>query len=106
MCDDDWDDFDAAVVCRELSFGTDATAVSRARFGQGSGPILLDNVRCTGSEEALLQCSHRGVGTHNCQHSEDAGVICHHTMGKVVVYLTPVWNRYDNWWQRYEVGTF
>ena len=84
VCDDDWDDFDAAVVCRELSLGMDATAVSRARFGQGSGPILLDNVRCSGSEETLLQCNHRGVGIHNCQHSEDAGVICH-SVGKVVV---------------------
>ncbi|XP_072051705.1 scavenger receptor cysteine-rich domain-containing protein DMBT1-like [Amphiura filiformis] len=81
VCDDLWGNFDATVVCRELGFGTDATAVqSTARgFGRGVGPIFLDDVRCTGSEASLLQCSHRGIGTHNCRHSEDAGVICHVT---------------------------
>ena len=47
-----------------------------AHFGQGSGAILLDNVRCSGTEWRLIDCPHDGVGNHNCQHSEDAGVTC------------------------------
>ena len=53
-----------------------AIAVTRAQFGSGVGIIHLDNVQCNGSESILANCSHRGVGVHNCQPSEDAGVIC------------------------------
>jgi len=45
-------------------------------FGGGSGAILLDNVQCSGLEERFEQCSHRGIGVHNCDHSEDVGVVC------------------------------
>ena len=47
-----------------------------AQFGFGVGIIHLDNVHCDGSELRLANCSHRGVGVHNCHPSEDAGVIC------------------------------
>ena len=43
---------------------------------KGTGDILLDDLACTGTETSLFNCSHIGVGTHNCAHSEDAGVIC------------------------------
>ena len=47
-----------------------------AYFGQGTGPIWLDDLSCSGSELTLLQCSHRGLGSHNCDHGEDVGVRC------------------------------
>ena len=52
------------------------TALSGAVFGEGSGRILLDDVECYGNEYLLQQCSHAGLGNHNCVHREDAGVIC------------------------------
>ena len=77
VCDDGWDNTDAGIVCRQLGFGSSGTAYSYAYFGQGSGPILLDNVACTGSESILANCSHLGIGiTRSCSHSEDAGVRC------------------------------
>ena len=76
VCDDDWDLNDAQVVCRELGFGPAIEARTRAFYGQGSGRIWLDDVDCVGNEFAIEHCSHRGWGSHNCDHYEDAGVQC------------------------------
>ena len=53
-----------------------AVALSRASFGAGSGQIWLDDVACTGNERRLIDCPANALGTHNCGHSEDAGVRC------------------------------
>uniref|UniRef100_A0A8C7F888 Scavenger receptor cysteine-rich domain-containing group B protein-like n=1 Tax=Oncorhynchus kisutch TaxID=8019 RepID=A0A8C7F888_ONCKI len=76
VCDDAWDMPDAQVVCRQLGCGEAATARVEAFFGPGSGTILLDNLKCSGSEASLQQCSHISWEVHNCDHSEDAGVTC------------------------------
>ncbi|XP_064177105.1 neurotrypsin [Anguilla rostrata] len=76
ICDDQWDDVDAEVVCRQLGFGGVPKAWSWAHFGQGTGPILLDAVQCTGNELSLEECPHGGWEQHNCDHMEDAGVSC------------------------------
>merc|ERR1740117_159420 len=74
VCDDHWDDTDAAVVCRQLGF-TGGTQHQSATHGQGSGNIMYDDVHCTGNEANLASCP-RGTVTHNCGHHEDAGVTC------------------------------
>ena len=76
VCDDGWSLQDAQVVCRQLNCPPALSATSGAQFGQGSGAILLDQVSCSGSESSLTECGHQGIGKHNCNHGQDAGVIC------------------------------
>ncbi|XP_043535013.1 neurotrypsin isoform X1 [Chiloscyllium plagiosum] len=76
VCDDGWTDRDARVVCRQLGYSGQSKARTMAYFGEGHGPIHLDNVRCTGHENSLDECGTPGFGIHNCWHGEDAGVIC------------------------------
>ena len=75
VCGDGWDLNDAQVVCREVNCGT-ALSAQLVQFGEGTGPIWLSDVACSGSESYLTQCSHRGFGKYNCTHSQDASVTC------------------------------
>ena len=65
------------VACRELGY-RHGRAVIEAHFGgaQSGVPIWLDQVSCQGNEQYLSDCSSDGWGDHNCNHLEDAGVIC------------------------------
>jgi hypothetical protein len=76
VCDDLWDPNDANVVCRSLGLPSAVSALISAAFGQGTGRIWMDDVNCRGNETSLLQCSHRGWGSHDCNHREDASVVC------------------------------
>ena len=52
-------------------------AYANARFGQGTGPVVLNNVVCTGTEATLLDCSSDGLfNTGSCTHVDDASVQC------------------------------
>ena len=48
----------------------------KATFGQGRGPIYLDNVHCWGTELRITNCARLAFGVHDCTHFQDAGVVC------------------------------
>ena len=52
-----------------------ALPVPNAFFGRGTGPILLDNVGCSGTEQSLVNCTFSRF-TQFDNHFEDAGVRC------------------------------
>ena len=55
---------------------TGASAVtSSSTFGQGSGPIIFDDLQCTGLEYRLIDCVH-SAAVDGCSHTQDVGVIC------------------------------
>uniref|UniRef100_A0A8C6WBX7 Macrophage receptor with collagenous structure n=1 Tax=Nannospalax galili TaxID=1026970 RepID=A0A8C6WBX7_NANGA len=73
ICDDGWDDNDATVFCRMMGYSRGRALI---RYGGGSGNIWMDNVQCRGTEFSIWRCRKRDWGSHNCSHSEDAGVEC------------------------------
>ena len=76
ICDDFWGIEDATVICRMLGYDQALYALGGAHYGEGTGPIWLDNVTCTGTEPTILRCEKSPWGTNNCFHAEDAAVFC------------------------------
>ena len=74
VCDDGANNTMANVVCQML--GWDSGGEVKYRFGGGTGPIWMDDVNCSENETSLFDCQHIGWGVHNCDHSEDVGIVC------------------------------
>lgn len=80
-CADNWDMKEAVSYASKIFAKTylpikTAAAHSEAFFGEGRGPIVLDEVQCSGMEPNISSCVHRGLFEHDCGHNEDASVVC------------------------------
>ncbi|XP_026857323.2 T-cell differentiation antigen CD6-like [Electrophorus electricus] len=98
VCDDDWDLREGNVVCAQLGCGTAViVTVEAVAFGPGTGPININKLNCTGTENNLWQCSTQKPSHRDfCGHKEDAGVVCSESVN-VPVTLTPIELSKTNW---------
>ena len=72
-----WTLNEAMVVCKELGFKKAIFQSRMALHGQGTGPVLLRDVACEGTERSLLECPKGQWGdVGDCRHDEDVGVSC------------------------------
>ena len=64
------------MVCMYVSVTGETVDVSA--YGNASSvPILLDDVKCTGSESNLLSCPQLPLNSiHDCTHEEDVAIVC------------------------------
>ncbi|XP_056283773.1 deleted in malignant brain tumors 1 protein-like [Pseudoliparis swirei] len=114
ICDDRWGMQEATVVCQELNCGSALSIKYNAHFGRGHGQVWLDDVDCTGHEKSLSDCPHRGFGEHDCDHNEDASVICSESIrlingtgrcsGRVEIYHKGQWGKICNNWSNKEAA--
>ncbi|XP_062415776.1 deleted in malignant brain tumors 1 protein-like [Pungitius pungitius] len=108
ICDDRWGMQEATVACQELDCGTALSVKYKAHFGRGKGQVWLDDLDCTGHEMSIADCPHRGFGEHDCDHNEDASVVCSESIrlvngtdrcsGRVEVFHNGKWAKIcKNW---------
>ena len=77
VCNSNWDFVDARVVCLELGYLKAEKARMSATYGVGSGPSWYSNVRCTGTEMNLTECSKSfSLSGSACSHTQYAGAVC------------------------------
>lgn len=53
-----------------------ATALYRSFFGKHDGIFYITNLRCSGSESRLTDCSHSMLALTSCGDGQYAGVKC------------------------------
>lgn len=88
ICDDRWNLNSATVICHMLGLPQAYAAPGNSGFGPGTGTIWMDEVKCVGNEKSILDCNHLGLGASSqCQHHEDAGVICGNITCENVLYI-------------------
>ncbi|XP_028424312.1 scavenger receptor cysteine-rich type 1 protein M130-like [Perca flavescens] len=73
VCEDDFDQQDAEVVCRELGCGA-PSFLQGALYGEVEAPMWTKEFQCGGNESALLDC--RSSDRNNCSSGKAVGLTC------------------------------
>lgn len=55
------------------SIGVIAT---RYQLRESNLVIAINDLNCTGSEGRITDCPHNAIDTRNCNHRDDASVVC------------------------------
>uniref|UniRef100_A0A3B4U447 SRCR domain-containing protein n=1 Tax=Seriola dumerili TaxID=41447 RepID=A0A3B4U447_SERDU len=75
VCDADFDQQDAEVVCRELGCGA-PSVLQGALYGEVEAPMWTREFQCGGNESALLDCSSSDSARTTCSPGKAVGLTC------------------------------
>ncbi|XP_059184715.1 antigen WC1.1-like [Centropristis striata] len=75
VCEADFDQQDAEVVCRELGCGA-PSVLQGALYGEGEAPMWTKEFQCGGNESALLDCRSSGSDRNTCSPGRAVGLTC------------------------------
>ncbi|KAM9365925.1 scavenger receptor cysteine-rich type 1 protein M130-like, partial [Pholidichthys leucotaenia] len=75
VCQADFDQQDAEVVCRELGCGP-PLLLQGALYGDMEAPVGTKEFQCGGDESALLDCRSSGSARKSCSPGEAVGLTC------------------------------
>ena len=84
VCDDNFGDSEADVICQEMGYNRSSGWTNGLFYDvQSSLNISLDNVDCDG--ESWSTCNY--LSTHNCDHSEDVFLTCVTWAGEIFKFV-------------------
>uniref|UniRef100_A0A3B4FXG8 Scavenger receptor cysteine-rich type 1 protein M130-like n=1 Tax=Pundamilia nyererei TaxID=303518 RepID=A0A3B4FXG8_9CICH len=75
VCEADFDQQDAEVVCRELRCGP-PSVLQGALYGEVEAPVWSKEFQCGGHESALLDCRSSGSARNSCSPGKAVGLTC------------------------------
>ncbi|CAK6979430.1 scavenger receptor cysteine-rich type 1 protein M130-like [Scomber scombrus] len=75
VCEADFDQQDAEVVCRELDCGT-PLVLQGALYGEVEAPMWTKEFQCGGNESALLDCRRSDSARRTCSPGKAVGLTC------------------------------
>uniref|UniRef100_A0A671X0S2 Uncharacterized protein n=1 Tax=Sparus aurata TaxID=8175 RepID=A0A671X0S2_SPAAU len=75
VCEADFDQRDAEVVCRELGCGA-PSVLWGALYGEVKALMLTKEFQCEGNESALLDCRSSGSDRNTCSPGKAVGLTC------------------------------
>jgi hypothetical protein len=77
ICDDNWSQVEAIVVCRQLGFNT-GVGTRNSYYGNVPDKFAMGEINCHGDEHTIQHCSY--TTSDNCKSREGAGVECYGTI--------------------------
>ncbi|KAM4627689.1 scavenger receptor cysteine-rich type 1 protein M130-like [Polymixia lowei] len=108
VCEADFDQQDAEVVCRELGCGA-PSVLQGALYGEVEAPFWTKEFQCEGDESLLLDCGTSGSTRNTCSPGKAVGLTCSepddvrlvggasHCAGRLEVKHQGDWRPVDYW---------
>ncbi|KAL4009362.1 hypothetical protein ACER0C_003214 [Sarotherodon galilaeus] len=87
VCEADFDQQDAEVVCRELGCGP-PSVLQGALYREVEAPVWNKEFQCGGHESALLNCRSSGSARSSCSPGKAVGLTCLDPLAQPIIILT------------------